>query len=298
MAHPYNRSKLFLLLTSLFAIIINSVFASVVSTGNFSADFHITWSPSHVITSSDGHSRSLMLNNESGSSFASDDKFLFGQIDMQIKLVPGDSAGTVLAYYATSDRPNRDEIDFEFLGNVSGQPYILQTNIYANGSGDREERIYLWFDPTKDYHTYSIFWNIYQIVFMVDWVPIRVFRNHAGKGVAFPRWQPMWIKASLWNGDSWATRGGRDKANWSKGPFVAWLRNYKADACVWKGRPRFCWAENSGNWWNQRKFESLTWKQRRLFKWARKYYLIYDYCQDTNRFQQDELPRECSLPKY
>lgn len=133
---------------------------------------------------------------------------------------------------------------------------------------------------------------------MVDWVPIRVFRNHAGKGVAFPRWQPMWIKASLWNGDSWATRGGRDKANWSKGPFVAWLRNYKADACVWKGRPRFCWAENSGNWWNQRKFESLTWKQRRLFKWARKYYLIYDYCQDTNRFQQDELPRECSLPKY
>lgn len=139
-------------------------------------------------------------------------------------------------------------------------------------------------------------YNCYR--FMVDWVPIRVFRNHAGKGVAFPRWQPMWIKASLWNGDSWATRGGRDKANWSKGPFVAWLRNYKADACVWKGRPRFCWAESSGNWWNQRKFESLTWKQRRLFKWARKYYLIYDYCQDTNRFQQDELPRECSLPKY
>lgn len=66
MARPYNRSKLFLLLTSVFASIINSAFASVVSTGNFSADFHITWSPSHVITSSDGHSRSLMLDNESG----------------------------------------------------------------------------------------------------------------------------------------------------------------------------------------------------------------------------------------
>ncbi|GFZ16944.1 xyloglucan endotransglucosylase/hydrolase 10 [Actinidia rufa] len=129
------------------------------------------------------------------------------------------------------------------------------------------KRIYLWFDPTAEFHTYSILWNIHQIVFMVDWVPIRTYRNHADKGVAFPRWQPMSIKISLWNGDSWATRGGKDKVDWSKGPFIASFRNYKIDACVWKGNPRFCRADSSTNWWNQKKSSSLTWAQRRLFKW-------------------------------
>jgi hypothetical protein len=36
-----------------------------------------------------------------GSGFASNQMFLFGQIDMQIKLVPGRSAGTVVAYYVS-----------------------------------------------------------------------------------------------------------------------------------------------------------------------------------------------------
>lgn len=65
----------------------------------------------------------------------------------------------------TSNQSNiRDELDFEFLGNVPGKPYIVQTNVYANGFDDREQRIELWFDPTKDFHTYSILWNIHQIV--------------------------------------------------------------------------------------------------------------------------------------
>ncbi|KAB2636117.1 xyloglucan endotransglucosylase/hydrolase protein 10 [Pyrus ussuriensis x Pyrus communis] len=90
--------------------------------------------------------------------------------------------------------------------------------------------------------------------FIADWVPIRVYRNHADKGVAFPMWQPMNIKASLWNGNSWATRGGRDKIDWSKGPFTASLRNHKIDACVWKGNARFCRAESLTNRWNKERF--------------------------------------------
>ncbi|ERN10433.1 hypothetical protein AMTR_s00026p00206650 [Amborella trichopoda] len=271
--------------------------ASVVSVGDFNKDFYITCSPNHVNTSKDEHERSLILDQSSGSGFASNDMFLFGQIDMQIKLVSGHSAGTVVAYYLTSDQPNRDELDFEFLGNVTGQPYILQTNIFADGFDNREERMYLWFDPTKDFHTYSILWNLHQIVFMVDWVPIRVYRNHADKGVPFPRRQPMSIKASLWNGDSWATRGGHDKIDWSKGPFIASFRNYKIDACVWRGNARFCRTDSETNWWNKERFSTLNWRQRKLFKWAIKYHLIYDYCKDNKRFN-NILPKECSLPKY
>lgn len=60
--------------------------------------------------------------------------------------------------------PERDEVDFEFLGNRTGQPYTIQTNVYKSGVGGREMRHILWFDPTEDFHTFSILWNNHQLV--------------------------------------------------------------------------------------------------------------------------------------
>lgn len=41
----------------------------------------------------------------------------------------------------TSQGRSHDELDFEFLGNRKGKPYRLQTNVFVDGQGNREQRI-------------------------------------------------------------------------------------------------------------------------------------------------------------
>lgn len=96
----------------------------------FADDFRITWSDTHI-TQIDGgraiqlkldpssgsymhhnqfyinliniylqiHFKNILVNIGLGCGFASKKQYLFGRVSMKIKLIPGDSAGTVAAFY-------------------------------------------------------------------------------------------------------------------------------------------------------------------------------------------------------
>ncbi|KAG5559729.1 hypothetical protein RHGRI_009293 [Rhododendron griersonianum] len=100
------------------------------------------------------------------------------------------------------------EIDFEFLGDVSGKLYTLQTNIYVYGAGKNEQSFY------------------------VDEIPIRQFKNFESRGIPYPKDQQMQIQCSLWEASDWATRGGRIKIDWSLAPFTASYQNFNVLACT------------------------------------------------------------------
>ncbi|KAG0559794.1 hypothetical protein KC19_10G129500 [Ceratodon purpureus] len=239
--------------------------------------------------------------------FLSKYRFIYGYFSIYMKLIPNDSAGTIMTYYFSSpERANKtedthDECDFEFLGNVSGQPITLQTNMYLNGGGNREIRHYLPFDPTLDFHKYSLLWNENLIIWYVDDQVIRVHHNRSN--VPYPTLRPMAVQASLWNGSDWATQGGKVKLNISDAPFILQYEGFNgvdgcqacdtypmtdpSSACT---NPDISHC-SSGYWFNEQ--EELTSDQVAQLQAHTDQYVIYHYCKDYYRFPNG-YPPECA----
>ncbi|CAL5343224.1 unnamed protein product [Camellia sinensis] len=266
MASSSSSSELFMIS----AVILSSVLA-VVSASNFNQDFTITWGDGRAKILNNSQLLTLSLDKTSGSGFQY-------------------STGTVTAYYLSSQGSTHDEIDFEFLGNLSGDPYILHTNVFSQGKGNREQQFYPGLTlllisthtlssgtPNASYGT-----------------PIREFKNAEAVGVPYPKNQPMRIYSSLWNADDWATRGGLVKIDWTQAPFTASYRNFNANACIWSSGSSSCSSSSSNsNAWLSKQLDSTN--QGRL-KWVQKNYMIYNYCTDSKRFPQG-FPPECSMQK-
>ena len=63
-----------------------------------------------------------------------------GFFSASIKLPSDYTAGVVVAFYTSNGDvfpKTHDELDFEFLGNIRGKPWRMQTNMYGNGSVSR-----------------------------------------------------------------------------------------------------------------------------------------------------------------
>ncbi|XP_016574408.1 xyloglucan endotransglucosylase/hydrolase protein 2-like [Capsicum annuum] len=251
----------------------------------FDKNYNISWGNNNVKSLNKGEEIQLSLDKNSGCGIQSKQSYGSGSFKMRIKLPSKDSAGVVTTFYLHSHTSHHDELDFEFLGNREGKPHTLQTNVFANGVGDREQRIQLWFDPTTNFHDYSILWNSHQIVFFVDEIPIRVYKNH--RGIGYPS-QPMQSEATIWNGETWATENGKAKINWSNSPFIAQFQGFNIEGCSSNYNLN---CNSTKLWWNYEKFWKLNQDQEKSYQDIRSKNIIYDYCKDTNRFQN--IPLEC-----
>ncbi|KAL0922250.1 hypothetical protein M5K25_006221 [Dendrobium thyrsiflorum] len=256
---------------------------------SFYENYQESWGGDRIKILNKETEASLFMDKASGSGFGSKLKYGSGFFHMRIKLPGRNSAGVVTAFYLASDSNNHAELDFEFLGNLEGKPITLQTNVFANGKGNREQRIRLWFDPSADLHDYKILWNTKQIVFYVDDTPIRVFANKENIGVGYPS-QPMQIIASLWNGDDWATDGGKTKINWSYAPFNAIFQGFDVDGCV-SASSDDAHCSSPSLWWNSARYQQLSPSEKLAYQNVRRRYMTYDYCNDVKRFS--ERPPEC-----
>ncbi|KAA8550615.1 hypothetical protein F0562_002299 [Nyssa sinensis] len=149
---------------------------------SFDTNYYITWGNDHVLSQNQGREIQLSMDISSGAGFGSKLSYGSGFFHLRIKLPDKDSAGVVTPFYSMKS----------------------SLNFYAC-------------------HTYScsfLHWEVSNLRFYVDNIPIRVFKNNTNIGVSYPS-QPMQIEASLWDGDSWATDGGQTKTNWSHAPFKA-----------------------------------------------------------------------------
>ncbi|XP_059655293.1 probable xyloglucan endotransglucosylase/hydrolase protein 28 [Cornus florida] len=244
----------------------------------------------------DGKSVHLSLSERTGSGFVSHDLYLHGFFSASIKLPADYTAGVVVAFYMSNGdifEKNHDELDFEFLGNIRGKDWRIQTNIYGNGSTNigREERYGLWFDPSEDFHQYSILWTENQIIFYVDNIPIREIKRTEAIGGDFPS-KPMSLYATIWDGSDWATNGGRYRVNYKYAPYISEFSDLVLHGCAVDPIEQSSKCDNAPN------SESIpngiiTREQRTKMEKFRKKHMQYSYCYDKTRYKAP--PSECVI---
>ena len=82
---------------------------------NLYNDVRLGWGGGRCQIRNNGELLTATLDKTSGSGFESKDEYLFVKLDMQIKLVRGDSAGTVTTYYVRLLLTMHDSFRFGFL---------------------------------------------------------------------------------------------------------------------------------------------------------------------------------------
>ncbi|CAI9107423.1 OLC1v1006773C1 [Oldenlandia corymbosa var. corymbosa] len=226
----------------------------------------------------------LTLDQNGGAGFRSKAEYQSGRFHIRMKIPRQKTRGIIPNFYLISREESgiHTELDFEFLGTTGD----LQTNMFANDLGGREQHFHLWFDPSEDFHSYSILWNQHQVVFLVDNIPITVYKNNSAMGAKFPS-EPLHIEATIWNG-TWV-----GNVDWSVSPFTTSYRNFEITGCqADNANPEKCASPEFK--WNAEDQWDLTPQQKQKLENIRKKYMYYDYCNQPNA--KSKYP-ECAVSR-
>ncbi|KAJ8754286.1 hypothetical protein K2173_002737 [Erythroxylum novogranatense] len=273
------------------------------STISFDEGYTPLFGDGNLVRSPNARSVRILLDRFTGSGFISSKMYKYGFFSANIKL-PGDyTAGVCVAFYTSNGdvfEKTHDELDFEFLGNVEGKPWRFQTNLYGNGSTfrGREERYRLWFDPTKEFHRYSILWTPKNIIFFIDEVPIREVVRTEAMSSEYPS-KPMSLYATIWDASNWATSGGRYKVNYKYAPFVAEFKDLVLEGCAVDPIEQISAADSCSEIDTRlatADYAVITRKQRLAMRRFRQRFMYYSYCYDTLRYPV--APPECVIDPY
>ncbi|CAI5469308.1 unnamed protein product [Closterium sp. Yama58-4] len=162
--------------------------------------------------------------------FSSYGMYQYGIFSVKMKMPAGYSGGIIPCFYLISGgSPGytdiHDEIDFEILGAENPRDMIIHTNLISGGQTNLEQFRFP-FDPSADFHTYTIIYSPRFIVWRIDNTPIRVTLKTPGK--PFPS-SPVQVKASIWDASSWSPL----KPDWNLGKVTAQFKDFDlSNACA------------------------------------------------------------------
>jgi len=110
--------------------------------------------------------------------------------------------------------------------SLYGQPdsvdTVMATNVFFSGRQNLAQ-FKLPFDPTEDYHTYTMQWSATSIIWLVDNMPVRVLRHLPTEPWPATPLMPMFTVWPI----NWGT-----PADFSAGPIVSHVRNFQYSGCT------------------------------------------------------------------
>ncbi|KAI4328023.1 hypothetical protein L6164_020420 [Bauhinia variegata] len=298
--HVFLSYSLSLLLIIIFFFSSTNAAFNNITTIPFNDGYSPLFGDDNVVRSPDGNGVRLHLDRFSGSGFISSNMYQYGFFSARIKLPSAYTAGICVAFYTSNGdvfEKTHDELDFEFLGNIAGKPWRFQTNLYGNGSTHRgrEERYRLWFDPSKQFHRYSILWTAKNIIFYIDEVPIREVTRNEEMGADYPS-KPMSLYATIWDASNWATSGGKYGVNYKYAPFVSEFKDLAIEGCSAdpiQEIPGGAACSEKLDKLDAQDYATVTPRRRLAMRRFRQRLMYYSYCYDTLRYPIP--PPECVI---